>query len=335
MTSRASIAVFLFVSSVVGHSWLQCADYRISSAADEMTFDINKCKGWPRGWYNLNDKVLFGADNGYNYQPGSGGSMCQQAFPSGGFPTAYNAAYPYSTYSPGQNVCMAWPTKNHVAASCDNSYIPDNGLVIYMTAVNPTSNPTSSNTQVAKNFGKNTRADQYFAFQHCPNFCNNKDKATCTGCFVIPANTAPGWYTFAWQWAFNGPNDIYSNCFDAMITGDPITNQPTSQPQTSQQQTSQPQTSQQQQPTSQQQQPTSQQQQPTSQQQPITSGQQTTPQTNSGGTCISQCQLACGSRGIETCDCSNGINVKCASESASSGWVLSISAITAVLAYLM
>jgi hypothetical protein len=165
---------------------------------------------------------LFGGDAGYNYQP-------KDAAPCKTAPTAgdYTAKYPKATYTPGQRVCMAWPTKNHVAATCDNPNIGDAGTKIYRSAKNPTADPTLTefHQNLVHDFGTNT-GTQGIGFQNCPDFCANRDKAMCTGCFEIPKNMELGKYTFLWEWAFNGPNDLYTNCFDVEIvpnTGNYIT----------------------------------------------------------------------------------------------------------------
>jgi len=124
-------------------------------------------------------------------------------------------------YSPGQQVCLAWAPKNHVAASCINKNIPDFGMEVYMSGANPTSDPTSfSQMRKIADWGKNPGADAYKGFQNCPNFCTDPDKATCTGCFYIPKNVQVGaTYTFIWTWEFNGLSDQYSSCWEATIVG--------------------------------------------------------------------------------------------------------------------
>jgi len=129
-----------------------------------------------------------------------------------------------ATYSPGQRVCLAWAPKNHVAASCANRYIPDHGTKLYMSGPNPTADPANigaltQRTTLIKDFGTNTAADGYVGFQNCPKFCQNNDKALCTGCFVLPTNLQVGaTYSFFWMWAFNSDSDVYSSCWEAKIS---------------------------------------------------------------------------------------------------------------------
>jgi hypothetical protein len=57
-----------------------------------------------------------------------------------------------------------------VAASCDNKFIPDNGLKIFMhPSANPTQDITNINQAIlVKDFGKNPGADAFQGFQNCP-----------------------------------------------------------------------------------------------------------------------------------------------------------------------
>jgi hypothetical protein len=124
-----------------------------------------------------------------------------------------------ASYKPGQQVCLAWAPKNHVAAACINKNIPDNGMEVYMSGANPTADATAfSQMRKIADWGKNTVADGMKGFQNCPNFCSNPDKATCTGCFYIPDDAVVGaTYSFIWTWEFNGLADQYSTCWEAKI----------------------------------------------------------------------------------------------------------------------
>eukprot|EP01119_Soliformovum_irregulare_P002463 TRINITY_DN12708_c0_g1_i1.p1 TRINITY_DN12708_c0_g1~~TRINITY_DN12708_c0_g1_i1.p1 ORF type:complete len:243 (-),score=26.14 TRINITY_DN12708_c0_g1_i1:38-766(-) len=217
---RSYLVLSLFFASVVAHSWLHCADYRISSKEDEITFNKDNCKGYGRNWKRSNPGGAFGADTGYDF--GTSTPSCRDQLPQP-YDSGYDASWPMAVYSPGQNVCLAWPAKNHVAASCNNPNIPDNGLNIYVTGANPTTNPAGNSVRLVKAFPKRPNAaanggDPNAGFQYCPRFCQDNDKATCTGCFTVPSDLEPGsTYTFVWAWAFNGPNQLYSNCWEASI----------------------------------------------------------------------------------------------------------------------
>jgi len=195
------------------HSWAQCTDY---TEENGRTWSASDCRGWPRAYASVfqNGAQGFGADMGYNYQPGASGAACRSPPTS----TDYTAAFPMATYNPGQRVCLAWPPKNHVAAKCENPNIGDSGTRIYRSGLNPTADPTLDqfHQNLVYDFGANTGTNG-LGFQNCPEFCGNNDKALCTGCFDIPTTIATGKYTFLWEWAFNGPSDIYTTCFDVEI----------------------------------------------------------------------------------------------------------------------
>jgi len=193
---------------------MQCADYEEENGR---AWSPDKCRGWPRA-YGVDFQYSgygFGADAGYNYQP-SDAQPCKSTPAAGD----YTATYPQATYSPGQRVCLAWPPKNHVAATCNNPNIQDHGTRIYRSGLNPTSDPTLDqfHTNLVYDFGVNTGTSG-IGFQNCPEFCTNPDKCLCTGCFVIPTNLALGKYTFLWEWAFNSDADVYTTCFDVSIVG--------------------------------------------------------------------------------------------------------------------
>jgi len=213
MKSLLSLFFFcLVVSSALAHSWVQCTDY---TQADASSWNAANCKAYPRAYTTVFQyaNYQFGADAGMDYKP-SETKACKTS-PSS---NDYTTQYPSATYSSGQRVCLAWPAKNHVAASCTNQYIPDSGVKIYRSGPNPTSDPTLSA------FQKNLVADLGAAkngdlkgFQHCPNFCAGTDKAFCEGCFNLPTNITAGKYTFMWLWGFNSPTDLYSTCWEVTI----------------------------------------------------------------------------------------------------------------------
>jgi len=210
------VVVLLSVACVNAHSWMQCADY---TEENGQFWDASKCRAWPRGYFNAfqYQGYGFGADAGFNYIP-SDAKPCQGTYSDG----SYTATYPAATYAPGQRVCLAWPPKNHVAAKCNNPNIPDSGTRIYRssryTAFSST-DPTLTQfyTNLVWDFGKNTVAGEGVAFQNCPNFCAEADKALCTGCFDIPTNLETGKYTFLWEWDFNNAADKYTTCWDITI----------------------------------------------------------------------------------------------------------------------
>lgn len=217
---KSIVLSLLLISFAYGHSWVHCTDYRITSKAQTEVYQSSQCRGFGRAWKDCCENTAFGLDRGFNYQPGNSGKLCRNPLNTN-YGSSYSSGSPMAKYSPGQQVCLAWAPKNHVAASCINKNIPDFGMEVYMSAANPSSDPTSFSqmTKVA-DWGKNPGADAYKGFQNCPNFCTNPDKATCTGCFYIPKNVQVGaTYTFIWTWEFNGLSDQYSSCWEATIVG--------------------------------------------------------------------------------------------------------------------
>jgi len=61
-------------------------------------------------------------------------------------------------------------------------------------------------------------------FQNAPNFCDDTDKSLGTYSFNVPPMD-DGFYTFTWLWAFNGPQDYYSTCFEVEVVADAATRQ--------------------------------------------------------------------------------------------------------------
>merc|ERR1719242_641575 len=165
--------------------------------------------------------ATFGADIGMDYRPPANGAK-----PCQGDAANFAANYPNGAvqYEVGGTYTLAWPPKNHVAA-CGNANIPDTFLKLHMVPyTDGQSDPNQSvfrdnlvQTATFTNDPHVKGAVDYKGFQKCPNFCNNRDKALCTGDFTVPEGTAPGKYTFQWYWAFNGPADLYSTCYEAEI----------------------------------------------------------------------------------------------------------------------
>jgi len=59
-------------------------------------------------------------------------------------------------------------------------------------------------------------------FMNCPRFCENTDRATCFGDFVVPEVDTSGYYTFVWYWIFN-PGSPYISCYEAYIDAEAVT----------------------------------------------------------------------------------------------------------------
>jgi hypothetical protein len=223
MAASVALLVLLAVVRVAAHSWVGCADYR--GPVDY--YDDTKCFAYPRNWATARGAALtpiakgyqLGTDTGYNYQ-GSETAACQLPM-TNPIDNAYTTRYPKAIYEQGQTYCLAWPTKNHVAASCTNQYIPDTTMKLFRSSVNPTTNPTQTDfkrNEVTTNFGAHTNGQiDCLGFQRSPKFCENSDKALATGCFTVPSTQPVGNYIYQWFWVFNSGDTAYSTCWDAQV----------------------------------------------------------------------------------------------------------------------
>jgi len=203
MNRRVALVLFiaacglLFVSLVEAHSWVACADYRITNQKDADYYNNDACFGFARNFKEFDRG--FGVDAGYDYSiPADGDTpnSCPTRAPrQNPVSASYTDKYPMPRYTPGQEVCLAWPSKNHVAATCTNQYIPDGGVKIFLSSVNPTSDPTQ--LQFEKNMIAELPKHQngvmdFKGYQNCSKFCENTDKSLCIGCFQLPANVQAG-----------------------------------------------------------------------------------------------------------------------------------------------
>lgn len=203
------IVKFLLIKLTVQHSWIECVDYSINSDSDLNYYDDNKCSGYPRG-AQIQHSAGFGIDTGFDLRDAN---RCQSNNRD-----SYDDFTPMATYTPGQRVCLAYPAKNHVAETCTNRFIPDNGMIIKRSVVQNSDNFNNAQFYDHLN-GDHIKGDIDFkGFQRCPKFCENKDKSLCTLCFDLEENTPSGIYTFKWEWEFN-PGEFYYTCWDAMISG--------------------------------------------------------------------------------------------------------------------
>ena len=143
---RHGLALALLAGRARAHSWVACTDYR----GDVNYFEEENCRAWPRNWANRGGALTptangyhIAADTGRNHQPGN---PCDQPWDGSGDVLAdmYSAAYPHATYERGKSYCLAWPTKNHAAASCTNPFIPDTSTELFVSERDPAADPTQA-----------------------------------------------------------------------------------------------------------------------------------------------------------------------------------------------
>jgi hypothetical protein len=205
----------LFTYSL-SHSWISCTDYKLDSPYyidSSIEYNNNKCLGYPRNYnlqYQSDLNRGFGYDTGYNYK----GMDCKYNFNN-----QYYNNIKMAKYYPGQQVCLTYPSKNHVSSDCTNIFIPDNGIKIYRSITKNSENELSNDFNKEYNhlngIHQNGMID-YKGFQNCPGFCNNTDKTVCYVCFNLENELELGIYSFKWIWEFN-KNEYYSTCWDAEI----------------------------------------------------------------------------------------------------------------------
>jgi len=208
---KSIIAATALTGLASAHSWVHCTDYR----GDTSTFEPEQCMGNPRP---LDGKVPgmtpFGVDTGFNQQPGA--TQCHSTDPQ-------HPSYPMANYQRGQQITLAWPAKNHVAAECTNAFIPDTALELFVAPFLSTTATDYDWKQVSASFSDNPHVNgqqDFLGFQNCPRFCENMDKSLCTGTFIVPNDLNDGMYTFQWRWEFNQGTQPYVTCFEAEVKGD-------------------------------------------------------------------------------------------------------------------
>jgi hypothetical protein len=216
------ISIYLYLLyKINAHSWLECTDYNINSEDDKLYWDKNKCNGYPRG-FTYQYEVNFGVDTGFEVNYDMHGGQQGRHNNGGCYPNlenTYNDKIKISKYNAGQVICLAYPSKNHVAEVCTNQYIPDTGTKIYRGTI-ISSNEFTIDKEYQHLNGEHIKGQiDYKGFQHCPKFCENMDKSLCTMCFKLEDDILEGRYTFKWAWEFN-PGEFYYSCWDANIVND-------------------------------------------------------------------------------------------------------------------
>jgi hypothetical protein len=204
------------ILNVYSHSWISCTNYNLDNPyqiTTSINYDINKCHGFARNYnlqYMSDINRGFGFDTGYNHRSDS----CAYPFTL----NHYNENLKMSKYTPGQQVCLTYPSKTHVADQCSNLYIPDNGIRIFRSLNKQSDqvNLENSKEYIHMNGNHVIPMIDYKGFQNCPGFCNNPDKTVCYVCFNLEENIESGIYSFKWIWEFN-KNEFYSTCWDAEI----------------------------------------------------------------------------------------------------------------------
>jgi len=231
--STAAIFFGAVVTKVSAHSWVHCTDYQVDDAnvqieartnpldgalPERVIYDAGRCNGYPPSFPTFVDSSVIGVDAGYNVQVNiDGGQICPPNRANN-----YSDQFPVATYEAGEFVCVAHPTKNHVADSETNINIPDTSMEIWYTPQQQVLGATFPGTgdfeEIEHLNGVHVNGQEdYLGFQNCPNFLNNNDRSLCTLCFQIPEELTTGVYSWAWIWQFNNGDSPYSTCWNANV----------------------------------------------------------------------------------------------------------------------
>ena len=199
----------ILVQRAVAHSWVECSAYDPVSFDHETLggFERSRCSGYPRGFQRQFD-AGFGVDTGYNW----GHPDCaRDPFKE----SDYNDQIKMAKLVAGQTFYVSHPSKNHVADTCTNPFIPSTELKLMMSS-GVGGDTFDVSLQLVGGEHVNGVID-HLGYQRCFDFCGNKDKAHCVTGWKLPENIQEGRHSFIWIWQFN-PFEYYSNCFDAYIS---------------------------------------------------------------------------------------------------------------------
>jgi len=191
--------------TVIAHSWAACVDWNPTTSS---------CGGYIRNWYTQPSNPFY-QDLGWDRRPGvsvaGGGLFCdtdkQRAHAN--VADGYSSDYPMAVYSPGQDVTILWPAKNHATVGADR------GVQLFI----------GRGPGLGDDFSHISSKDAWIAqypnleqtFSNCEPNQAGVDTAPCTGTFTLPSDLEEGVYSFIWWWEFNA-GEFYSSCYDARIT---------------------------------------------------------------------------------------------------------------------
>lgn len=114
-----------------------------------------------------------------------------------------------ATYSPGEQVRLQWPAKNHANVG------QQRGVQLFFGraagAGDDFSHITSKAAWLAQYPGLET------SFSVCTPNTPGVDGAECLGTFTVPSDLQEGIYSVIWWWEFNA-GEFYSSCYDVQVT---------------------------------------------------------------------------------------------------------------------
>ena len=203
-----TITIAVLLGNVACHSWIECSDYDpVSFDFDKLgNFDRARCRGYPRA-FQRQFEAGFAIDTGYNNEYDN----CER-FPYSA--NDYSDTIPMAKLQAGQVLYISHPTKNHVADTCTNPFIPSTSMKVKMSSM-PGVDTFDVELAMVGEDHVNGNID-HLGYQRCYNFCENPDKSHCLTAWTLPSSIPDGQYSFIWEWQFNS-QQFYSNCFDAII----------------------------------------------------------------------------------------------------------------------
>ena len=203
------LTLALLFEHAAGHSWVECSVYDPLSF-DHTTlgdFDRSRCSGYPRGFKRQFD-AGFGVDTGYNWgHPDCARDPFRES--------DYDDQVKMAKLASGQTFYVSHPSKNHVADTCTNAFIPSTELKVMMSSQSGADTFDVKLEMVGPDHVNGVI--DHLGYQRCFNFCGNLDKAHCLTGWKLPDNIPEGRYSFIWIWQFN-VMEYYSNCFDVYVS---------------------------------------------------------------------------------------------------------------------
>ena len=204
------IAALSVATLVSAHSWVACTNYQTQTTDHNLfgAFKREQCHGYPRSYQNQfrEEKSRFwGVDTGGEWRL----PTCKTKYN----PSDYSKEMPMAEYKSEQTIHISHPAKNHVADRCTNEFIPSTKLTLDISK-DSTDDFTMKATMIGNDHVKG-KID-YAGYQNCYKFCDDMENSHCLTSWKLP-KLPKGRYSARWYWEFN-PGEIYTSCFDFMIT---------------------------------------------------------------------------------------------------------------------
>ena len=214
------------------NSWASCVKCPLTGSC------VGQCQGYARNWFTQPSNP-FSQDQGWDRRPGADvpqGLFCDNtkqrahANPADG----YTAQYPMATYSPGEEVRIQWPAKNHANVGTQR------GVQLFFGRAAGAGDDFSHITSKAAWLQQYPGLEE--SFSQCNPNTPGVDGAECLGTFTVPSDLQEGIYSVIWWWEFNAgtrkslesithvkstrifqhqhsnTGEFYSSCYDVQVT---------------------------------------------------------------------------------------------------------------------